>query len=81
MGDYTPTTVEVLRGASGEMVLHYGMNGVEAEAAVRRWLAIEAHEAKAAALREAADAWGDGREGFPYHWLHERADKIEEAGA
>jgi hypothetical protein len=34
-------------------------------------------EVKAEALREAADAWGDGIEGFPYAWLHERADELE----
>lgn len=29
-------------------------------------------------LRQAADAWGDGAEGFPYQWLHDRADEIEQ---
>jgi hypothetical protein len=28
-------------------------------------------------LREAAEAWGDGHEGFPYHWLLNRACEIE----
>lgn len=33
---------------------------------------------EAEGLRKAADAWGDGTEGFPYAWLHERADAIED---
>lgn len=32
---------------------------------------------KANTLREFADEWGDGTEGFPYGPLHERADGIE----
>lgn len=35
------------------------------------------HAVQAEILRKAADAWGDGIEGFPYHWLHERANEIE----
>lgn len=33
---------------------------------------------KADALREFANEWGDGCEGFPYFPLIERADRIEE---
>ena len=33
--------------------------------------------AKAGALRDAADSWGDGHEGFPYWWLIDRANMIE----
>jgi len=32
---------------------------------------------KAQVLREAAEDWGDGIEGFPYTWLLERAEEIE----
>lgn len=33
---------------------------------------------RADALREFADEWGDGNEGFPFWPLHDRADEIEE---
>lgn len=33
---------------------------------------------KADALREAAEHWGDGNEGFPYNWLMNRANEIED---
>lgn len=33
---------------------------------------------KADELRDFAKGWGDGREGFPYFPLMERADRLEE---
>jgi len=33
---------------------------------------------KAEVLREAAEGWGDGVEGFAYQWLLDRADEIEQ---
>lgn len=32
-------------------------------------------------LRQAADAWGDGIEGFPYQWLHDRADELAQGAS
>lgn len=41
------------------------------------WLALVQQSTQVETLRSAAEGWGDGSEGFPYHWLLERADEAE----
>lgn len=42
------------------------------------WLAQVQQAAQVKILREAADGWGDGNEGFPHSWLMDRAGEIEQ---
>lgn len=76
--EFTPTADQARSFYTDGRVKHGPIwSRAEADAEFNRFLAQVRAEAKAEGLREAADVWGDGTEGFPYPWLHERADQIE----
>ena len=70
---YTPDEAELIGCYAGAMEEQAGESYDKAKADAERGIA----KIKADALREFAKEWGDGREGFPYFPLMERADRIE----
>lgn len=74
MSDYTPNEAAVIAAyVDWAVVSDREVDTSEAAREFDRFIA----KVKADALREVADEWGDGTEGFPYGPLHERADEIE----
>lgn len=71
---YVPSEVELIGCYAKIMEEEAGEDYATAWADAERGIAM----VKAEALREAAEEWGDGNEGFPYAGLHERADQIEQ---
>lgn len=72
------STEPSLKSIRQELSRDYGVSlPSKGEDAVLKMIQRHRQDSSVEALREAADEWGDGTEGFPHAWLHEWADKIK----
>ena len=72
---YTPDDEEIF---SAYADAEFGTPSVEVLVGWDRWLAARDARVRAEALRDAADAWGDGTQEFLHYWLYGRAASIEQ---
>jgi hypothetical protein len=70
--------VNIERALKGTWVQPAAIDQILEEVRDSLWLAQVQVAAQAEVLRQAAEGWGDGNEGFPHGWLNDRADEIEQ---